>query len=351
MTQAPNMRTVHVVHEYGAPRHFSAFDAMPDVQLKFHTPLSTPRRALSALRHGRLSDAARHLHRLGDWRDVLKWRGETAIFGLAPFNAWLPFLAPLAEHNRVILYTSWPYWQMGQGVHHADSKPLFEAWSSFLQGREVVCVTQTIAENLADFGARTCVIPHSVDCSVFTPGPTHERPLTVLFIGRLVEEKGVLEALQAARTVPDVLWRFVGDGPLADEVARAAAELDNVVYLGHLKGDKLVDAYQTSDLTLLGSRASPRWEELFGITIIEGFACGVAAIATSNVGPRNIITPQTGVLLDESNASAIVRAVRALQADPARLQAMRVNARREAVQRYDLPVVARQWRTLLEGAR
>ena len=64
----------------------------------------------------------------------------------------------------------------------------------------------------------------------------------------------------------------------------------NVKYLGKISDKKkLAAVYNGCDIFMLLSRKTPKWEEWFGITLVEAMACGLPIIATDNVGPREII--------------------------------------------------------------
>jgi glycosyltransferase involved in cell wall biosynthesis len=111
---------------------------------------------------------------------------------------------------------------------------------------EVIAVAPSVATHATRRGARAPVVVASngVDHARFTPGPRPCGPPNVVFVGRLVENKGPKVLLEAAR----LLWRdghrfrliFVGDGPqripLAREAARAAEPARFVGYSDDVPG-------------------------------------------------------------------------------------------------------------------
>src|SRR5207248_6036764 len=81
----------------------------------------------------------------------------------------------------------------------------------------VLCVSEALTETARRLGAREVrVVPVGVTVPDVTVEP--DDPPHVLFVGRLSEEKGVLELLEAARDLPLVV---VGDGPLRERVPGA----------------------------------------------------------------------------------------------------------------------------------
>src|SRR5262249_6527279 len=83
--------------------------------------------------------------------------------------------------------------------------------------RTVIAASDLLAAAARDLGARDVrVIPNGVEIPARVADP--ERPPHVLFVGRLSEEKGILEFLEATEGMPRVI---VGDGPLASRVPEA----------------------------------------------------------------------------------------------------------------------------------
>ena len=113
------------------------------------------------------------------------------------------------------------------------------------------------------------------------PQPGQGRGGYALFVGRLSPEKGVDTLLKAwqrlGKTAPPL--KIVGQGPLEQEVHKAASRLFNVECLGRLPRQDL-DA-------LMGEAAflvfPSQWYETFGLVAVEAFAKGTPAIA-ANIG-------------------------------------------------------------------
>lgn len=101
----------------------------------------------------------------------------------------------------------------------------------------------------------------------------------LLFAGRLAEEKNVPEIIELARARPGFAISIAGDGPLKDDVVRAAAELPNLAYLGWVDRDRIIDVYDAHDLQLLPSKV-----ESFGTVALEGMARGRPVIVSNACG-------------------------------------------------------------------
>jgi glycosyltransferase involved in cell wall biosynthesis len=348
------MKPVYVLHEYGAPRHFlphEYLDRRGDIVLKHLPPLSTPRSLIRCLRTGEFAHAPEHLADSVELARLAGMRNETIILGVAPFNGWIGALRALKRHNRLILFTSWPHWALGTAVHHTRSWPLAQAWWKFLDGLEVVAVTDSVAQTVQKYGAKTTVIPHAYDPQHFFPsGLESDGRLQALFVGRMVAQKGVHEILEAAISRPNIDWKFAGEGPLSAAVDAAALKHSHIQSLGFLNGDNLPQAYQKTHVLVQPSIRTPGWEELFGIAIIEAMACGATCIASDNVGPASIIMDgQTGLLLPAITSQTIGQAIDVLDLDRSKLKTLRLSACAHAQQEYELSHVAEQWLRLING--
>ncbi|MEO8603112.1 MAG: glycosyltransferase family 4 protein [bacterium] len=104
----------------------------------------------------------------------------------------------------------------------------------------------------------------------------------VLFVGRLIEAKGLLDlvAVLAQRLSP-LPWHLlvVGEGPLAPQVRADAlrAGVDGRLTLtGYLRGEDLQAAYEVADVLVLPSRS-----EGFPLVILEAMAAGLPVVTTA----------------------------------------------------------------------
>lgn len=100
---------------------------------------------------------------------------------------------------------------------------------------------------------------------------------TVLFVGRLIKEKGVIELLESFKT-----WDrknkliIAGKGPLEGFVKQCAKKFNNLEAVGAIDQDKLPFYYSSADITVVPSTS----EEGFGRIIIESLACGTPVIGS-----------------------------------------------------------------------
>jgi glycosyltransferase involved in cell wall biosynthesis len=139
----------------------------------------------------------------------------------------------------------------------------------------------------------------------------------VVYVGRLVPEKGALVLAEAWRDgTPGATLVLIGDGPCA----RAFAGLPNTRNLGPLPRPDLAAAYAAADLALLPSIPTPRFREPWGLVCNEAMHQGRPVIATPAVGAVAgglVRHDETGWVVPASDPRALVRAINHLLADPA----------------------------------
>lgn len=152
------------------------------------------------------------------------------------------------------------------------------------------------------------VIPNGIG-SEFSPGPEsdsqHDRPLRVLYVGRLSQQKALprlVHALAAMTQPAEAL--LIGDGeerPVIEDLVQRYG-LDNVQLPGRRHGDELVATYRWADVFVL-----PSDREGMPLVALEAMACGLPVIATDVVGNRELLD---GIgLLVQPDAAALAAAL------------------------------------------
>ncbi|MSS70593.1 MAG: glycosyltransferase family 1 protein [Candidatus Latescibacteria bacterium] len=120
----------------------------------------------------------------------------------------------------------------------------------------------------------------------------------VLFIGRLIEIKGVRQLLEAARDVPpQITFYFIGDGPLASEVEEASRQSPNIFFIGKIPSEeahKIPYYYGAADLAAFPSQ----YDEGFATVLLESIACGTPVISCDRGVVPYFLTPEVSDLID-----------------------------------------------------
>ncbi len=174
----------------------------------------------------------------------------------------------------------------------------------------------------------------------------------LLYLGRIVEQKGVLTAVRALAKLPDqTTLRLVGpgDGTYRSELEREAVALgvsERVSFEAPVDRSGTVDAYRNADCLLF----PVNWPEPWGLVPLEAMALGVPVIATGRGGSGDFLADDVNSLLFEAgDADALAERVRRLADDPA-LRRRLVDGGRATAARHTEDTFNRSAVTKLEDA-
>ncbi len=199
-------------------------------------------------------------------------------------------------------------------------------------------------------GARTEVLYPGVDPASAT-ATVKESPRdgkAVLFVGRLVERKGLdtlLEAFKAVTvSVPGARLEIVGDGPAYASTAALVAKLgltDCVSMPGTLRGGALSQAYERADLFVMVPRSQKRDIEGFGTVYLEAGLFSKPVIGSFSGGvPEAIQDGVTGYLVAENDVEGLSRRMLELLSDEGKARRMGEAGRRRALTSFSWSVGA-----------
>lgn len=177
--------------------------------------------------------------------------------------------------------------------------------------------------------------------------------VTILVPGRLVQEKGHADLLEAVLLLKQGSRRFsvvmAGDGPLRETIVAAIRDkgLGSFVTLaGRLAHSELMEAVRASDIVAVPSRF-----EGFGLAALEAMALGKPVVAT-NVGglPEVIEHGVTGFLVPTRDPSALAEAIGRLMDDPALRRRMGIAGLERARREFPLSVIVDRLRGIYRRA-
>jgi glycosyltransferase involved in cell wall biosynthesis len=225
---------------------------------------------------------------------------------------WLPSgLVALATGKPFVLQV----W--GTDVELAQRAPRF-ARPIVARARVVIAASSFLAGQARRLGAREVrVIPNGVEVPETVAAPAN--PPHVLFVGRLSEEKGILEFLEATEGLPRVI---VGDGPLRGRVSDA---------VGFVPHDRLGEYYERAAVVCVPSR-----REGYGVVAREAMAYGRPVVATRVGGLADALEDGvSGLALPPNPGRDVFRdAVATLLADAGLRVTLGARARELASTRY-----------------
>jgi glycosyltransferase involved in cell wall biosynthesis len=147
----------------------------------------------------------------------------------------------------------------------------------------------------------------------------HEDGPLLAFVGRLVEEKGVGDLIEAIaiiqQQIPSVRAMLVGAGQEHERFEQKVRTLgleDKVAFVGWVDPVEVPDYLAAADM-LIG----PSWLEAQGLTFLEAMFVGTPVIATRTGGIVDIVKhEETGLLVQQRQPDQIAEAVWRLYGDP-----------------------------------
>lgn len=210
------------------------------------------------------------------------------------------------------------------------------------------------------YQGRMAVIPQfGTDGELFQPPAARpERPFTIGYFGRLVEEKGVALLLDACAAL-DGEWRLclLGGGPLRADLEAQAARLgisERVRFLPQTASAEMPGHYHDIDALALPSLTRPNWKEQFGRVLVEAMASGVPPVGSDSGAIPGVIG-DGGLVVPEGDAPALTAALRRLRDEPGLRDRLAANGRARALAGFSHASVASQtaafYRAVLEPAQ
>jgi glycosyltransferase involved in cell wall biosynthesis len=237
-------------------------------------------------------------------------------------------------HNNISLAAAWPHlllrrpWIVAHQTWISRSDRTL-AWQDrlkrwLLRYARNISISQAIAASLP---VESTVIGNPYDDAIFHQMPRVERSRDLIFVGRLVSDKGVDVLLQAMAMLKGEGWlarlTVVGAGPEESALRALADQLhltDQIIFTGSKTSGEVAELLNQHRVLVVPSL----WEEPFGVVALEGIACGCVVVGSAAGGLSDAIGP-CGLTFPNGDAAALRDCLRTVLTDGelvARLQAV-----------------------------
>ncbi len=205
-----------------------------------------------------------------------------------------------------------------------------------------VAISRAVA---ASFDVPSEIIPNPFDARLFEPGPPiAQRPNELIFLGRLVTEKGVDILLEAVAKT-NARLTIVGDGPERSNLEKLSTQLGlerRVQFAGPKRAAELLALLQQHKIMVVPSR----YDEPFGVVALEGIASGCVVVGSSGGGLPEAIGP-CGLTFPNADAGALATLLARLLASPEECARLRAPAPKHLT-RFHPTTIAQQYLDLFE---
>lgn len=199
---------------------------------------------------------------------------------------------------RIVLTTH------GSDINYLEKSALLRKAGLFILRRvhRVIAVSNSLRQKMVEIGIsdrKITVIPNGVNPLDFKPRKRKKDGFRLLWVGRLVEEKGVVYLVEALKWVreklPDVKLILIGEGKLKERLKRLSHNLSlyNIDFIGKINHSAISEYMNSADLFIL-----PSLREGLPLVLLEAMATGLPVIATSVGGIKDVIVHEkSGILI------------------------------------------------------
>lgn len=298
---------------------------------------------------------------MGDFAERLQRSWSRRRPDLVHAHFWMSGLAALAAARPLGIPVVQTFHALGvvkrrhQG--HKDTSPEGRLAIEQRIARDVDGIIATCSDEffeLVRLGAdrrRISVVPCGVDVSLFRPRGAAERRVDgrhrVLFVGRLVERKGIGNTITALANVPGAELVVAGGPDPAGldrdpevrrlrQLAEANGVADRVTFRGRVGRADLPALLRSADVVVCVP-----WYETFGIVPLEAMACGVPVVASAVGGLIDtVVDGVTGVHVPPRDPDTLAARLNELLKDLPRRRALGASGAERARSRYSWSRVA-----------
>ena len=226
-----------------------------------------------------------------------------------------------------------------------------------------VAITQKAKDALILEGLtadRISIVPAGLDCEKFKPMEKNEQlakkleitegSIKILFVGRLVPEKGIFDLLTAfsmlLKKIENVELLIVGSGSsfILFQIKQHMTNLKitgKVKFLGNIEYSQMPQIHNLADVFCLPSIPTKTWAEQFGYSMVEAMACGKPVVSTLSGSIPEVVTDRnTGILVQPKNPHMLASALEELVLDRNERENMGKSARNWVLSKFEANMIA-----------
>ncbi|MBC8755131.1 glycosyltransferase family 4 protein [Kordia sp. YSTF-M3] len=227
--------------------------------------------------------------------------------------------------------------------------------NAFQKADKIIAVSQFVAEKTNSLFAESKqvkVIPNGIYMNDFQPDITKRKVGVILYFGTLIRKKGILELAHIFNELiqknSNCSLLIVGNDAIDAKEQRSTWEimqeqlseiaLQKTNYVGKVNYDKMKELINEASVCVFPSLA-----ESFGMVTIEAMAMEKPFVTTDYPWAKEIVVDgETGFLVNPKSHKKFAEKINLLLIDEEFASNMAKNARKEAVERFDIMKIAQQ---------
>lgn len=252
------------------------------------------------------------------------------------------------------------------GIHYDYEKMIHEteAWLTYEAWKVICCSNYMISHVKWAFGLPTdklMMIPNGVEVEPYTKVENEDLSSfrsrfalpdekIVLFVGRLVYEKGVhilVNAIQKVLEKVNAKFVIVGNGYMKEQLSNIITQKEleqKVIFTGFIDDETLKKLQKCADVSVVPSLFEP-----FGIVALEAMAAKSPIVVSDTGGLSEIVEHDTtGVKVYPDNPDSLAWGITRVLTDGDYARLLRENAYKKVREKYNWNLIAQQTKTVYE---
>jgi glycogen(starch) synthase len=226
------------------------------------------------------------------------------------------------------------------------------SWQDYLKLSVLpICHNISISKAIAaGLPVKSIVIGNPFEIGEFFSVQGNSRTKDIVFLGRLVSDKGCDLALQALALLKaeglSASLSIIGDGPELPALQRLTEDLgllDQVTFLGSIREGRGQEVARHKIMVI-----PSRWAEPFGLVALEGLAAGCVVVAFSGGGLAEAIG-SCGVLCPNGDTTSMASALKELLQNPSLRQKL-LSERTRHLERFQPEIVAKRYLEIFQSS-
>lgn len=238
----------------------------------------------------------------------------------------------IGNNPKAVLFLVHDYFYVNYALEFEPVIDAAIAHSSFF--KDILCAAMP-----ASYSNKAFYIPYGVEQPEVTKKEKHES-LNVVFLGRLVEEKGIFEL----KKIDDLLrmqnvsvnWTIIGSGPLETVLKEQWTSKTNVTFVKPAITKEVYQILQSQDIQVL-----PTTFEGTPVSILECMANGAVPVVSDLPGGiRDVVREEIGFRCKVNDPNSFAEALLYLSKNREKLSELQRNCLQVAKEKYDINIAA-----------